>query len=296
MRIVNQNQYRFIQRQLNNNREVLDKNSEILTTGKNVSRLKDDPLTVQRTLRNEKEEDDLEQYQDNVRRQLDRFSVYETTFSEVFQVLSGLKADMVQLANSANPDNVRTQMDTEIDQLRDHLLGLANTQHEGQYIFSGARTDVEAYSEDGVYHGDETINMVEIQPGVKSEANIPGTQVFEDPGSSGGVNIFELLNDIQTQLQTDPQGAMADNLDRINTAIEQVIEVRTINGVHMDRLEVTQSTLDTLQVNLAEKRQNFEDADYVTAITEFQMAETSLNMAMQASSSILSRSLLDFIR
>ncbi|RJO67172.1 MAG: flagellar hook-associated protein 3 [Myxococcales bacterium] len=297
MRVVDSNRYALISSQFQENRKRLEEAATAVNTGKLVNKLSDDPIALQRSIRNQREEADLTQYSSTLNRLDNRYKTYETKITEAYDVLSQLKSTMVALANPRPSEDVRQQMTVEIQQAREHLLALANAQEEGQYIFSGARTDVQAYLADGTYQGDSNELSVDILPSIKAELNLTGEALFGGAGIPGGINVFAWLNDFENDLASQsPSAAVADNLDQVDQAIEQAIHEETTVGVRLSRLEISKDTLSRLEVNLADKRQNFEDADYVTAITEFNAQQYALEASLQVNSQLLQPSLLNFLR
>ena len=296
MRVTDQNLFSNVQKQLQATKSKFERSSIAVSSGRKIDRLEDDPLVLQQSMRNSREEANLEQFSTTIMRQTDRYKVYDTKFNESYEVLSRLKSIMVQLANPHMEDDTRTELRTELEHINDQLLMIANTEHDGQYIFSGARTDVEAFDGNGVYQGDTIVQKVEILPGIKMERNVTGDRMFGGVGYDNGVNIFEIIGDIDTALDGNPQAVSADYLDEIDQAIEQTIQERIVISTRLARLEMSTNTLEQLKLSLSERRAATEDVDYITAITDFKAQEYALNATMEVNSRLIRTSLLGYLR
>jgi flagellar hook-associated protein 3 FlgL len=297
MRVTDASLFRIIQQRVQSAQQNLQNAATPVTTGKIVNSLEDDPLVLQKMLRHDREEADLAQYKSTQSRQISKYGAYETAVEETYQILVGIQTTMVQLSNPHQPEDVRNQLTGELTQMREHLLSIANTEQEGQYIFAGARTDVPAYDDNGVYQGDDLELQVEILPGIKMEGNMTGQALFGGVGINNGENVFATIDSVLGGIASgDPQTAIQNHLDQMDQLINQTAMVRTQVGVRLSRLELAQSTISQLELTLAEKRQNFEDVDYVTALTDYKAAEYSLEATMQASGNLIKPTLLDYLK
>lgn len=297
MRVTDNRLYIKVQQQLQARKQKLDEAANRVASGKIIDRLEQNTSIVRHVLRNDNEEDRLEQYADSLRRIKDSYSVYETNIDEVYNALSSLKSVMMGLNNPYYQEETRQDMKLELEQTKELLLSLANAMHEGKYIYSGSRSDVEAFAEDGTYQGDSNEMKVEILPGVKMEHNITGEELFGGIGLDNGENVFYMIDEILAGIETgDPQGSISSHMDDIDQLIEQNIHERSRVGIRLARVETSESTLSRLEISLAEKRNNTEDADYVDAITEYQMQEFALQAAMQTNASLLQHTLLNFLK
>lgn len=297
MRIADKTIFSRAEKNVNAGRSKLDESSTAISTGKIVNSLSDDPLVLQRSMRNSREEADLAQFEKNLNSMSDRYKNYESQINEMTEAVTRFKSVMVEMANPRNNDDARETMLNEIDNLKEQLLSLANAQRDGQYIFSGGRTNVEAYAADGVYQGDDLELTVDVLPAVKMEANITGQTLFGGVGISNGVNVFAWLDQMRSDVQSGSVSeVMSANLDEADVVMDQAIQEQTRVGVRLNRITMSQSTLERLQVSLEEKRQNFETIDMAEAITDYKSYEYALEATLQTSASLLQTSLMNFLR
>ena len=147
----------------------------------------------------------------------------------------------------------------------------------------------------GSYKGNDERLSVEIGKGVKFDYSISGASAFTAQGD-GTVDIFQVLNDLKTALESnDPEG-IGDQLDHLAGAADQINQNIAECGLKLNRLEAAQSTLADLDLNLTEMISNTQDADLTDLITQLTMKETALAASYAVASKIGNLTLLDFLR
>ena len=298
MRVTDKSLFLRMQTQINASRKKLEDASIAVSTGKKVNALEDDPSVLQSQLKHDRQAAELEQSEKGLNRVKDKYKVYETTVKEIYNVMVDLRETMVQLSNPHLSQDVKATLESQLEQIEKHLLALANTQHEEQYIFAGASSGAEAYNENGVYQGDNIELEAEILPGLKITSNITGQAIFGGAGDANGVDVFAMINEMQTMLASgvDAKEVVTGHLNDVDQIIEQTINQQTQIGIRLSSIEVASSTLGDLKMNLAQRRQDIESVDYVTAITEYKAQEYALQAAMQANSNLIKPTLLSYLR
>lgn len=109
----------------------------------------------------------------------------ETALESMWDALSNINTRLQQCVNGSNDESSLNALSAEIGQIRDHLYDLMNTQNtDGEYIFSGARSDVPTYSltSDGHYQcqADGASRSVVISPSVSVQVSDSGLDIFEN--------------------------------------------------------------------------------------------------------------------
>ena len=106
-----------------------------------------------------------------------------------------------------------------------------------------------------------------------------GSSVFQD-----SVDIFQVLDDLATALQSDDGTAIRAEIDNLDLAQQTFEETRTQVGMHskmaMDMTEVNQS----LGVELQTRLSSVEDADMAEVITKFSLIQTQYEINLQLTS------------
>jgi flagellar hook-associated protein 3 FlgL len=157
-----------------------------VSSGRRVNRPSDDPVATLRIIPLDNDLRNLHQYGDNAalaRESLDSGAAALQGASDVMQRLRELA---VQASNGTISDNDRRSMGDEADQLLGQLLGLANSQQGNHHLFAGTDDTHAPFTRiDGPggtrvqYNGNHQTMSVRVAPGLDTELNVPGDDVFQ---------------------------------------------------------------------------------------------------------------------
>lgn len=126
---------------------------EQVSTGKRINRPSDDPIGQAEIINFDKSLLASDQYLRNIDR-LESFVVAsEIVIQAVQNQLHRARELAVQGANATNTAVDRTIMAKEVRQIYDQLIALANTSHEGAYIFAGNETNTQPFVNKGTFIG-----------------------------------------------------------------------------------------------------------------------------------------------
>ena len=173
---------------MNRQSDLSDLNIQ-LSTGKRINQPSDDPVGAARALDLTHLTADAAQYQRNIGTANARLGLEDQTLSNVTDVLGRVRTLLLQAANGSQTDATRGDIAAEMVQLRQQLLGQANSKDgQGDYIFAGNRTGTMPFvSAAGVsYLGDDGQRMVAAGPGLQVATGDPGSAVFADIPTGNG--------------------------------------------------------------------------------------------------------------
>ena len=132
--------HRLVEQVINNveaQMERLSRSQEQLTTGRRVNRTSDDPVAASEILNLQTRLDRIDQYRRNINSGLSSLNLTENTLSQVRDLGVRVRSLTVQGANDVTTSEGRQALAEEIDQEIRQLLSLANTSHNGRYLFGG---------------------------------------------------------------------------------------------------------------------------------------------------------------
>jgi len=152
-----------------------------VSTGKRILKPSDDPAGSVQILNLQREFSVTEQYLANADKAENKQAIEEGSLQSVNDILQRVRELAVQGLNDTNTQNDRTAIATEMNQLNEQLLSLANTRDSnGDYLFSGFNSNTPPYQTiNGAYQGDEGQRNIKVGSGVLVETNDPGNAVFE---------------------------------------------------------------------------------------------------------------------
>lgn len=309
----------LFQRALSSRNADIFKSSEQLSTQKRINRPSDDPEGARTVLSYRSALDRIDQYKANISTGQQMLKHAEITLSSAKDLIDQAKQLALQGNNSTLGTDGRLAIAEQIKQISQQLLGYANTEINGQYLFSGFKSDTKPFSLDSnfpnpstaTYAGDTNLKSLEIAEGQTVQIQIRGDVAFMGDGGANTVDLFKVLGDLESTLRTpinpaatvgDPDhfdtisAAMGDAIEGLDKGFNQVLREITGLGGKQNRL---QSTLDDFGIQTETLKtfvSDIEDKDIADASLEFQRAQLALQATLGSASAVLGLpSLMDFI-
>src|SRR5690606_12617224 len=145
-----------------------------------INRPSDDPVGATLVLRYREQLMANAQYQRNLDDALSWLEQYDTTLSEVNDILQAAREEAVRGANGTHPETSLKAIAQKIEQLYEQLIAVGNTQFKGKYIFNGKATDIAPYGDTNFEHIVNDYNLIEfeVMPGIEFQVNVLGNRVF----------------------------------------------------------------------------------------------------------------------
>lgn len=266
---------------------------EQLTTGKVLNRPSDSPIDTAAAMNLRKSLADQTQYARNAQDGLGWLNTADGTLTSMSDRLRKARELGVQGANTGalGPD-AREAVATEIEQLRDGLVSLANTSYLGRPIFGGVTSGSQAYDASGAYVGTPGAVTRTVAPGVKVDVALDGASVVGPSGAS----MFDDLTALANAVRTGNSAATATGLDALSVAQKRVTTALATVGTLTSRVETAeQAALDT-ELSLRGSLSEVENTDLPKALMELKLQETAYQAALGATARVMQPSLLDFLR
>lgn len=211
----------------------LSKTQLQLSTGERILAPSDDPAGAVRALDLTQTLESTTQYQSTLQTGRNRLGFEDSALEGAGNVLQRARELAVQGLNDTLTPQDRQAIGQEVVQLRDELLGLANTKNaNGDYIFSGYRSATPAYRYDATlippgftYQGDANQRQLQVGALYSIADGDPGFAVFEDISSaglaatangSGKQGVLDTLNTLADALAgkfTAPHGTIRGTAD-----------------------------------------------------------------------------------
>jgi flagellar hook-associated protein 3 FlgL len=149
-----------------------------------INTASDDPIGAGRLLSLGQQSADLEQYSTNISSTKSALSLQETTLSSIGTALQRAKELGLAANNGIATDLDRKAYAAELGQIQSQVLGLMNSKDaDGNYLFSGSKTDTAPYSQnsDGTYsyNGNQTSINLGVGDGMTVATNTTGWDAFQ---------------------------------------------------------------------------------------------------------------------
>jgi flagellar hook-associated protein 3 FlgL len=299
LRVTSVSLNRSVMDGLQANLSRLQKTQEQLSSGRRINRMSDSPVDGAAAMRLRAEQAANEQVGRNVDDGLSTLAAADTTFTSMTPMLARVRQLVVAGLNGTNGPDERAAMATEIDQVKDGLIGLANTQYLGRPIFAGTQDVPAAYDPTtGQYLGNGTAvqRSVASDGSTKLGVTVPGSDAFSTLFANGD-GTAGILTRISAALRA-PNGAAALNteLSNLDAASATMQTARSVVGSTTNRLLSIQGAGQTQLDSVTAKLATAENIDLPKTIIDMQIQSTSYQAALGASAKIIQPSLVDFLR
>jgi len=173
----------------NANRNMMDNQTSLLdiqnklASGKEFTRLAEDPVGANRVVNLKRELAQLDMFQSNVDVARRRLELEETTLDDLNTAQDRMRELVLQAANGTLSDADRQMISYELEDLVDYAAGLMNTRDaKGEYLFSGSQGNQQTYvieDERYVFQGDTTTRTIQISSALYVESSDSGQFLFE---------------------------------------------------------------------------------------------------------------------
>lgn len=334
MRITSKMTTMNVVNNIQNNSERVDKLNTQLSSGKKIQLPEDDPAGTVKAMGYRGNLSEIEQYIKNVDKANTLLESTDTAFGDLTSILQRVKELAVEGANETFEQSARDAIADEINQLVDTVYELGNTKVSGRYIFAGYQTmeqpfrkyigsqdtaiggqgpdltDVDGKVRTGInannttvvtYQGDSGRIQTEIGENVVTEANISGAEAFM--GENGGINIFKTIMDLRDSLyqsdNVDKDGngkSIQIGIENLEKSVNGLMKYRSEVGAKMQRMEQTESKLNSLMISVTGLLSKTEDVDVTKAIMDLKTQESVQTMSLNVGAKIIQPTLMDFLR
>lgn len=268
-----------------------------LSSGRKILSPSDDPAGARKILDLNDVISTFDQFQRNSDAAGFSLSLEEKVLTSATDLMQRARELAIQGLNDTLGVNERENIASEIRQIQDQMISLANTRDsDGQYIFGGFNSTNIPFSGDGsgnfTYAGDQGRKLVQISTTRQIATGDSGFDVFMDiPGTTA--NAFDALYDLASSLEANtPSQASLSDIDAI---MQNIQTVRASVGARQSAIENQKTVNDDVIISSKEILSNTQDIDIAEAVVELNKRLTGLQAAQQTYTKIQGLSLFNFL-
>jgi flagellar hook-associated protein 3 FlgL len=268
-----------------------------VATGLRISQPEDDPAAVGRVLNLQSERRQLEQYGNNANRAL---QIAQASFSGLdnLKKISDRASELATLGTSTLGAESMQAYATEVDQLIEQTLQVANTRFNGDYVYGGTAVDAPPFDATRDPSTNEITSVGYV--GNSAQASIPLSEATSiAPGTTGATNtnLRDFLNTL-VALRDALKSGDSNNVAAAQPALAQgedaLIGAIADNGGVQTRIEAALSQQTDRATSLDSLVSSETDADLPTTIVKLNQTQTAYQAALQSAANIMRLSLLDY--
>jgi len=140
---------------INDNLVKLTKLQAQASSQKKIEVPSDDPVAAVRSLKLTSYLADIQQFQENAENANSWMSYSDSALSQIGDILTTIREKTVEAANGTLTDNDREKIGTEITELKNSIIEVANASYAGRSIFAGYQTGETPFAEVATTIGDQ---------------------------------------------------------------------------------------------------------------------------------------------
>ncbi|MFU0782860.1 MAG: flagellar hook-associated protein FlgL [Thermoanaerobacterium thermosaccharolyticum] len=295
MRVTNNMLVMNFMSDYNSNLERLQKDQNMLSTGKKVSKPSDDPVAVANILKIKTEIARNDAYTKNTNDAKSWLSLTDTALGQIGDLLQSARDLAVQGSNGTLTQSDMQSIAAQVDQIKQQLIQVGNTQYNGRYIFAGYKTNRKPFSDTNRYAGDDGAIQFEIGAGGNTiQVNVTGDKVFDVSG--GTSKLLNVMDNLSNALKSGDNQTVSNIIGDIDNQLQNVLAIRADAGAKANRIDLTANRLSSDNYNFTALLSKNQDADIAQVITNLKMDDNVYRASLAAGAMIIQPSLVDFLR
>ncbi len=295
-------------KQLSNSYGQLSTLQQQLSSGKKITRPSQDPVVAVMGLSYRTDVNHVDQFQRNVSEAYKWTDSSDSSLDQMNSVMQRMRELTVQASNGTNtPDDLKSIND-EVDQLKQQLVQVGNTQVAGKYLFNGQRTGQPPLKllqpgDPGNTTGISQVQLtftgapasqndykLEVSDGVQLAVNVNPTTVFKP-------DLFKDITDLQAKLTSGASGEdIGKSITAIDSHLDEINAARSDLGARVNRMDMLSNRLDQQKEISTKIMSTNEDADFETTLVKFNQQQTVHQAALSVGAKIIQPTLVDFLR
>jgi|SRR5579862_6676548 len=200
-----------------------------ISTGKSVNQPSDDPTQIAQDLAMRSDIGVQNQVNSNVTNASSQLTTVDGALSSLTNVLQSARSLAIEGASDTNTPGQLQEIATQVYQLLQQSVGIANTEYSGAYVFAGTATPTSAPvvltgspATAVIFNGNNVAQTQKLPNGQSITTSVTLQQAFNFNASNGSPSVFlalqNLYNTLNNALTTDESTAQVNQPGQVLTA------------------------------------------------------------------------------
>lgn len=271
-----------------------------LSTGLKVNVVSDDPDVISTLLQARANLNTAQQISTN----LGQVSTEVNTGEQALESATSLY-DQVQTLSAEGTTGTQTAsgraaIAQQLQSIEQQMVGLANTQVNNRYIFSGDTDQTQPYTFDitqpdpvSAYQGSASTRTIQAADGTTFPVALTAQQIFDSADPT--TNVFTSINNMVTALNNNDQTALQTANAALPAVSTYLNSQLAFYGTAQDAVTNATNSAATLTTQLQTQISGLQDADETQSILQLTQAQTEQQAALQSFQQIPRTTLFDFL-
>lgn len=284
MRVTEGLKYLTVSRQLGALQRRHAEAARRASSGQAISAPSDDPITAAEQARLRAAQSRTNDQRTTIGRVLGDAELAESMLGQAGDLLARAKEIALQGANGTLNDRDRELLAVEVSSLREELVRIGNTRGSRGSLFAGSKLDGPAFDVNGAFLGDDIAHQVDLGGSAPTSVSSSGARAFT---AAGGQDVFAALADLEAALQAGDSSAVSASLGGLDAAHRQLVDARGGAGLVIDRLQLSDRTLEQLELDQEKRRSQISDADPFEAYSALAQLGSALERSIAVARRLL---------
>jgi len=293
---VNPNPYPDLIAAVGLTQQQINTDLQEISSGQSVNVPSDNPAAAAALTQNADQTSSADQFLRSIGSVQGELQNADSTLNSVVTALQRAISLAVEGATGTLNSADRASIATEVQGLQSQLLSLANLSYQGSYVFAGTASQAPPYvldstSSSGVtYVGNSGVNTVTLGNQFAVQSNLPGSQLFTNPGT----DVFQAVQDLITSLQNGTSTDAA--VGELDSAYNYINTQRVFYGNAVNQLNSQQIFLNSETTQLAQQQNTLGGADLSAVISNMVTAQTARQATLEAIAQTQQTNLFSYIK
>lgn len=298
-RIPTRTAHEAMQQAMQTNFAKLTEAQRQLATGKRITKVSDAPTDAINANRLRNDEKMSNAFITAADDGLSMLGAQDAALQSVSSILIRVRELVVAGASEIESENGQQAIAVELEGLRDQLVSMANTTHEGRAVFGGFSARAVQNTGGAVsWVGDGQSIDRRVSPELTVSVNSDGQKVFGFMSGTpaGADNVFAVINRAVSAIRSGDATAARGELDNISARQADVTNALGSIGGRVNQIELAHSQSEDTIASLRSSRSLLEDVDMGAAVVDLKDAQSAYEATLAVVARMQSVSLLDFLR
>jgi len=279
---------------------------ETVSSGLNVGKPSEDPLSARQLLDLQEQVNVGKEYSSNITKAKLLLNVGNTALTGMADVMSQIKSTANSINNGSSDPTVRAAAVSNLTQLKAQLIDYGNTQYGDQYVFGGFATG-KPFDSAGTFSGTDDNLNVAINQGSQVSTSVSGGSLLRGgtppaavgSGATAGtspVDIIGSLDALITAVSSNNTAGIQDGIKNMQAAGGQLNSALSSVAGRLTRLDNMQTMITNNQNTLEGIYSDKQNVDYAKAGVELSQLNTAYQAALSTTAKLNQLTLLDYLK
>lgn len=284
-------------------RARLDKLQETISSGQNVNRPSDDPISSRVLLDIGDKLKSIDQYSSNINKATSWLKFTSTAVEGMVNVIHEARKVAGTINTGSSEPGIRQSAHDQLVELKKMMVDLANTQFGDQYIFAGANNTTPPFNNtNNTYGGDTTQLSFDIGQNASQTMNVTGDRLLKGIGANPSYGTVDILQTFDDLIAAVGDSVTPSNEPAISTAAQNLqdgakqFSIATSDILsRMTRLDNMGKLNDNNKNTMLSISTRIQEVDYAKLGVQLSSQKLAFEASLSATAKLSQLSLLDYL-